>query len=382
MNRTTTTALTLLLASACLDVPEYAREPGVAEGEGEGEGEGPAEGEGEGPAEGEAEGPAEGEGEGPPPAPPHVERLQEDLEVDTDVSGAEFSADEREIGVYRPYGSVELHALDDSGRLRVIDVDETPQSSLFAGFALSPTLPLAVTKNDGGDIQTWSIEGDGTPEYLAAWSPGDFGSRMIFDAAGEKVVVLTDGRATVVRVAGGVSEAFTEPEYEARPGQQAVFVGPDDVIVVLEDPARARLRICPTLPDGSGVAAQWREPDECETITAIAGARAANRLAYVCGNGTAWVVEPIPWGEPRPFRARLGTLDSPSLSPDGRLLAALEDEHLNVFDTETGGRATIEVGTGDDHYGRGAAFSPDGRRLALDRDRRVVVMSVRPADAE
>ncbi len=381
MTHRTLLALLLLPAGACMDVPEYERDPAPEPGEGEGEqppAEGEGEGEGEGPAEGEGEGepPAEGEGEEPLP-PPTVERALPDLELDGSVSGVDFTSDDGHVGVFRPYGRVQLYALDGSGLARTIDVDDADGDDLFRGFALSPTLPLAVTLA-GSSLQTWSLEGEGDCDYLTAWSPdGGFSSDARFNSAGNMVVILGRPGAIVVRVAGGISEETSESYGPEHAGHQAVFVGPDDLLVVLQDPETANLRLQPT-KDG-GPAGGSRTPRECGGITAIAGARNVDLLAFLCDDGSAWVTEVSPWGEPRPFRARLGTLDSVALSPDGQLLAATEGERLNVFDTATGGRATIEVGEVDDHYGRGAAFSPGSRLLALDRKRRVVVLRVEPA---
>ena len=390
-----TVATLLPWGAGCMDAPGFDRSSGVAEGEGEGaaegegegaaegEGEGAAEGEGEGAAEGEGEGPAEGEGEGEGPAEgegegagPRVEQVASLDDFAAPIARVAFTWDGLEVGAYVPSGRVYFYVWADPDiGSRTANVDVTDDRSLFDDFDASPTLPLGVTRGTGGELQTWGLDQPGEVDYIASFDVGAH-SDIHFESGGERVGFLRDGSVVIARVAGGISEAWAEPDYDEHPGQRMAFVGPDDWIAVIEVPETSRLRLRPNPEYEGPLTAVWRKPAECAGLVALSGARSVGRLAYLCADGAVRVAEVAPWRDLATLRGRLGGLDAIGISPDGRLLAATEGENLHVFSVDTGARTTVPAGEAESWHPAVLAFSPDGTHLAVNRRHHVRVFEV------
>ncbi len=381
--RRTLAILAVLASAGCLDVPEPRRDDGLEGAGGEGEGEGPAEGEGEGegPAEGEGEGPAEGEGEGEGEEPGLALVPVADIPFEgLTITGAEVTADGLSVAVFVRSTQVVFLPLDapdpDNPSLTI-----RAPGSVFRDFALSPVLPLAVTldTSTGTTLHAWATDG-AEPELLGSLGSVGGLSPIRFNAAGDTVVVVQDGDAVAVRATGAIGEAWRDGDYPKHPDQQALFVGPDDLLVVTENPATSRLRIMGT--DESGPSgdppAQWRAlnvgDQPCASVTCLASASGESLLAVCCSDGAVRLYDPLVWGEPEVFRGVLRPLDAATLSEDGRFLAALEGDKAVVWDRETGAQASVAAGAGPRHYA--PRLSLRHGLLALDRDERVVVFRV------
>jgi len=198
---------------------------------------------------------------------------------------------------------------------------------------------------------------------------------MHFNAAGNKVVFVRSGSAAVAQVAGGLGETFEEPDLPSHQHQMAVFLDPDDHIAVLEDPQLGRIRFRGT-GDNPAIAPTTRAPVECDSVSCIASSPTASLFAYCCSDGAVYVREPLNWGDAEEYRGVLGGLDAVAISRDGRLVAATERQTVHLWDRETGEHVSAAGGETPHNYGNHLAFSPDGRYLAVDRHRRIVVWEI------
>ena len=294
------------------------------------------------------------------------------------ITGAEATADGRSVATFVRSNRVVFLPLDapdpDNPSLTIRQPGPALQD-----FALSPVLPLAVTRDTSATLHVWATDG-AEPELLGSLGSVGGLSPIRFNAAGDTVLVVHDGDAVAIRVTGGVREAWRDGDYEEHPDQQALFVGPNDLLVVAENPARSRLRIMGT--DGNGPSgdppAQWRTlkagDQPCESVVCLASASGESLLAVCCLDGAVRLYDPLVWDEPEVFRGSLRPLSAAALSEDGRFLAAVEGPKVVVWDRETGAQASTEAGVVPRNYP--PRLSLRHGLLALDRNHRVVVYRV------
>jgi len=217
-----------------------------------------------------------------------------------------------------------------------------------------------------------TMEGSGPP-FPGAGIPGR-GWLLTFSADGPRL--LSQGRW------GERNTAYPLVLWEATTGRQvAELPGP-----LPSEHARLAMALTGesvfSLYD-DGELALWRiTVDREETIARLPVLEVQPPLAWSadgrtvaspgCGGGlAAW--------DTRSGRAKLaldGPLTAPALSPDGRKLAVYADEtrELRVYDLATGALERTLPGAGPGP--RGAAFSPDGQRLAYGAANRILVADV------
>ena len=301
-----------------------------------------------------------------------------EIPIDGTVTGAELTWDGRSVATFMRAVHIWVFPLEaPDPTTPALDI-EAPTVT-FSDFALSPTLPLAVTRDSNSNLHSWAIDGD-APDQIGQHDVGGLLSPIRFNAAGDIFIVVQDGDAVAVRAAGEGGEAWRDGDYPKHNNQEAVFVGPDDLLVVAENPEIARLRVLGTDDDGpSGdPAPAWRAlgagNEPCGEVLGLASASEVDLLAVICSDGLVRVYDPRLWGEPERYRGALRPLDVAALSPDGRFLAALEGTQVVVWDRQTGARASVDAGERARHYP--ARLSLRHGLLAVDREKRLAVWRV------
>jgi len=187
-------------------------------------------------------------------------------------------------------------------------------------------------------------------------------------------------------VVPGLADLFYEDgDYGYLPPSQAMFYGPDDRIVSLEDPETGLLRLL--APGGAPGQPTWGEPrwlavselaPSCGELLCLAAATGQERIAVCCTGGGLLVIDD-PHGEPRSFTLSAGfrPFTGAALSRTGGLAAAVAGETLSVWQVATNAEvARVEVGIAENSYPPRVRFDAAASRVAVDREKRLVVYSL------
>lgn len=319
-------------------------------------------GEGEGEGGGEVGGELGGE-------PGLSVELVTELSWDSSHGNAQVLADGERFAVFGRYARVEVYPLIDPVEDEFLLWME-PERVLVHGVSVSPTGPSLLITTVDWELQTWSTAEERPPLHVLP-----FGARFSnpsFNSAGDRAVVMSEGRARVLRVDNTLGFTFSENEgLPTQVGQRAVFTG-GDWVVLIEDKGPPRMRVFhlrDDAPDDRRIVTLGMPDNPCEQAACLTGAQHAQRVALCCGDGSVQVRDPGDWrGATVVVRDGAGEVDSVALSHTGRFLAILRGPHLYVRDLQTNGSAYVDGGQeqiGDPpevHFGPNDLLAVDFRR--------------------
>ena len=134
---------------------------------------------------------------------------------------------------------------------------------------------------------------------------------------------------------------------------QVVDVDTGDSLLVLDDEQQTATRVIAWSPDGSKIAASFEEDHGLAVWDAVTG----KRLRNYTGGGNRGLIGDVEW------------------SPDGRLLAWITNDQLQIRDFSTD-REIIPASLGQVMGGNTMAFSPSGREIALSNNNKELLISV------
>ena len=235
-------------------------------------------------------------------------------------------------------------------------------------FAIAPNARvLAASCRNAGAISLWNLDDGRLIRQLVARDDGRWGDRLVFAADGETLVAGDDtGLLKYIDTrTGAVSRAvvleFPDPAPDAQPGFRSfrptsVWVSPDlrrAVAFAQTNAPRALVRdLSATSPPRHvgfpGDVCAWAWPNAAVCIAKERGASLAV-VSTVTGRVRVQMPGSYPWGGPVAF------------SPDGRLLAAVEEGYQKIVVRESAtGRAVATVPCNQAYS---LALAPDDRTL-------------------
>ncbi len=246
------------------------------------------------------------------------------------------------------------------------------------------SLSLAALHDGRGEVRRWNLEGSAEPQEALLGEEDDRIGPMAFSPDGRCLAAPAGpGRVQVWDPATGqMLESFTwdPPEDGATGFVLALAFGAERWLAVAETAKGLPSRVI--LCDRAGGKTSILSPGQVGTILAVAFDAQGKRLA--CGSwdqsrleephGEIRVWEADKDGKPQFLRAFPGWNGGLAFSPDGKLLAAVngaEGQHLlgkgkvRLWDLDRGTEWPVPLQDARAGEGKVAAFSPDGRVLAV-----------------
>jgi hypothetical protein len=315
-----------------------------------------------------------------------------DVEFQYERWGAELSHDGSQIATIGN-GDVLLYDLvppDPIRPARMFDIDDHDQiESLLSDAVFSPIDPLLVVLDGGIHLTGWDTSTAGFDFVGALRTENGVSLRggLQFNEAGTRIIGADDGNAAVVQVTPGFANLFVEDgDWGYSPAAVARFFGPDDGIVVTEDAEAGILRFL--APVGGGIptwgnARRVQVSDlvpTCGEILCLAAATGQPRIAVCCSGGGLLIIDDPVSAEPRIFTLSSGfrPFEAAALARNGSLAAAVAGETLHVWQASSASAlpAKVAVGLASDSYPLRVCFDPAAARVAVDREKRLVVHAV------
>ena len=244
-----------------------------------------------------------------------------------------------------------------------------PGGGMTTAVAFSPDGRRVATARADGTTSLWDLAGGGrtgavpggAPVADLAWSPD--GTRLVLGG--------DDGVERVVAVGGDGARELLRLRSSSLRGVTGVAFSPQGDRVLLGDGRTSRSQVWDVSPGGSRewttVAAPALRP-----VGADFGEDDRSVVASALG-GTVAVLDPRSGRVLRRTPVQPGPVDGVRTSPDGRRVAGTSGGALRVWDVATAEQVTalpVAAGTAP------VSWHPDGRRLALVSDRRLLLVDV------
>jgi WD40 repeat protein len=234
------------------------------------------------------------------------------------------------------------------------------------GVAFSPDGERAVTTSLDHSARVWSVK---TGKPLVVLEHGDVVSSAAFSPDGRRIVTVSGDNTTA-----GIWDAQTGERIAPLPGQTAAF-NPDGRSIVTSDGDTARIwnadsgKLAIVLRGHRGrVTSAVFSPDGRSVLTASDDKTARLWSAMTEANTQMAVLA-----------AHMGSVRSAVFSPDGhRVLTVSDGNSVRLWDAEAGRQIPTFTGVG---LGA-AAFSPDGRLVAMPEANTVVVRDANTGEHE
>jgi WD40 repeat protein len=281
------------------------------------------------------------------------------------VSAATFSKDGAFLAAGDDSGAVRVWDVKEHEVVKTITLDETARCLRFTPDAKS----LATTAGIGG-IQVWEAK---TGRKLRSLGNGAY-SALEFDLTGQQLLAGNfDNEIQIYDWQRDRRENVYKGHKEVWPQSKNGITGlaytPDgDWIVSGAGDGTARAWPRPVPGARGKVGPQHTFQDHADRVTAVALSPDGAWLVTGSADNTVRIYDTKKWQDVTEQRPPQSPLTGMGLSPDGKLLAALNfpDGHLSLWDALTGKPATLPAEL--PRKATAAAFTPDGNTLALGVD--------------